>query len=521
MANLPGIGTLWIGGELSWLEQLCLQSFLDAGHKVTLFVYDDVKGVPDGVKIADANTHLPASDFIRHARTGSPAYHADVFRLRMIRDTKLIWADTDAYCLRPFRVPHSGHLHGWISDADAEQINNGVLRLPKNSKTLKAMLDFTSDEYPIPPWLPAEKREELARRKAEGRGVHVSLLPWGVWGPNALTWFLQETGEARHAQPPHVLYPVPFSHKQALLRPGRRHKVESWVKKDTLSIHFWGRRFRAAASRWGGVPPEGSYVADLLKKHGINPKPTAHLMQPVRPSTPGMPKVEETDTSMLDDHDIANLALQRSSGLSNQGAVRAWMNGDPAPLLEEARTRRAAIIRTAFEELWQSFVRIRDALAPMKPGRVADIGSGYAFLDLFLYRAFECNLVLIDIEESENRHFGFAEEGAGYASLAKARAFLEANGVPADRITTINPRKEPLEKAGAVDLAISLISCGFHYPARSYDAFFREQVKPDGLIALDIRKGSGGIPYLKQFGRTRILDKGKKHALVLVDKAAV
>lgn len=33
MPSLPTIATLWIGSELSWLEQLCLRSFVDAGHE--------------------------------------------------------------------------------------------------------------------------------------------------------------------------------------------------------------------------------------------------------------------------------------------------------------------------------------------------------------------------------------------------------------------------------------------------------------------------------------------------------
>lgn len=46
----PGreIGTLWIGGSLSWLEQLCLKSFVDAGQPITLFAYAPIPNVPAG-----------------------------------------------------------------------------------------------------------------------------------------------------------------------------------------------------------------------------------------------------------------------------------------------------------------------------------------------------------------------------------------------------------------------------------------------------------------------------------------
>ncbi|WP_210187216.1 hypothetical protein [Phaeovulum vinaykumarii] len=279
VAGLHEIGTMWIGPELSWLEQLCLQSFLDAGHEVVLFSYDKVAGVPAGVRCESAESIYPSSAVIRHARTGSPAYHADVFRLHMLAQTDLIWADTDAYCCQPWELPSSGHFHGWISDAKP-LVNNGVLRLPKDSATLAAMLEFTSDEYPVPPWLPRWKRNELTALREKGEGVHVSLLPWGVWGPNAVTWFLQQTGEIAHSFPGHVLYPLPFAKKAAMFKPRRKPAVEGWVKDDTLSIHLWGRRFRSIAASYGGVPPGGSYAAMLCARHGIDPAATAHLMEP-------------------------------------------------------------------------------------------------------------------------------------------------------------------------------------------------------------------------------------------------
>ena len=43
---LKGIGTLWIGGPLSFLEQMCLLSFVAQGHKVTLFHYGEIAHVP-------------------------------------------------------------------------------------------------------------------------------------------------------------------------------------------------------------------------------------------------------------------------------------------------------------------------------------------------------------------------------------------------------------------------------------------------------------------------------------------
>lgn len=512
---LPVVASLWIGAELSWLEQLCLTSFVDHGHEVVLFTYDAVANVPSGVRIADAAKILPSEKIIRHARTGSPAYHADLFRLHMLKQTDYIWVDTDAYCCQPWTIKRGTHLHGWISDA-TPQVNNGVLRLPKTSKTLAAMLKFTSDEYPVPPWYGAEKQAELQAMKDKGQGVHVSLLPWGVWGPEALSWFLNQTGEIRHSQPGHVLYPVPFANAGITLKPKTAAEARALVKDDTLSIHFWGRRFRNIAAKRGQVPSRGSFVDDLLHRHGIDPEQTRHLMQIKRPeATPLLDRPERLDFSMFDDADIANLVLQRSEVGEVGSLVRQWVKGEDGPLMAYAIAHRDDILSKAFDAVaaaCEGFIPAADGIAPR---RIADIGCGYAFADLLLFRRYGADIVLIDIETSDARHFGLEAEGAGYSSLAKARAFLQANGVPADKITLLNPRTADVLAIAPVDLCISLISCGYHYPASTYEAFFRRCVASGGGVVLDVRKKSGGINVLKAIGAAEVLKKHDKHSQIL------
>ncbi|PHQ97903.1 MAG: SAM-dependent methyltransferase [Marinosulfonomonas sp.] len=507
---LPTIGTLWIGPELSWLEQLCLQSFLDHGHEVVLYTYGKVKGVPKGVKIADADDVLPSKKIIRHARTGSPAYHADVFRLHMLKQTDYIWADTDAFCCQPWDIKKGKHFHGWISD-NKPMVNNGVLRLPKTSKTLKAMLKFTSDEYPIPPWYSDQKQKELQDLKNAGKGVHVSLLPWGVWGPDALSWFLKDTGEIKHSKPGHVIYPVPFAITGVTLNPNRAQKARDLIKEDTLSIHFWGRRFRNIAIKYGGEPAEGSYVAELCKRHKIYPEKTAHMMRKPYIIDP----IKDVDFSMFDDADVANLVLQRSE-VGNVGQeIRDWLDGNDAPLQKYAQENRDAILNETLEVARRECEFFVESTDDPKPKKIADIGCGYAFADLFLYHRYKSDIILIDIEESKERHFGFADSGSGYASLDKALEFLTKNGVPEKKITLINPNKKKVSGIGKVNLAISLASCGFHYPVSTYEEFFNTQIAKDGAVVLDIRKGSGGIGAMKAFGEVDVLEKHEKYSTTL------
>lgn len=515
--GLPTIGSLWVGEALSWLEQLCLKSFLDHGHEVALFTYTTVANVPSGVRIENAKEILPSDRIIRHARTGSPAYHADVFRLHMIQKTDFVWADTDAFCCRPWQFK-GRHFHGWISD-NKPMVNNGVLCLPKSSKTLAAMKRFTSDEYPIPPWYSEEKQAQLKAAKEQGTGIHVSLLPWGVWGPDALTWYLKATGEIEKSKAPQVLYPVPFKKAGFPLNPNHLNSTQALIRDDTLSVHFWGRRFRSiVANRYDGLVPKGSYVHSLLKKHEIDPHETRHLMTP--PKDNKRPPRNTLDFSMFDTQDVANLILQRSELTDDAQIIQDWMQGHDGPLLVYAELHRDRLLEAGYDVAVRECGFFTDATDIIAPQRIADIGCGYAFADLHLYQKYNCDITLIDIEEGDGRHFGFQETHPGYTSLGKARAFLEANGVPANKIRTINPQTDDVAKLGSFDLVLSLASCGFHYPVENYANVFKGQINAGGGIILDIRKGSRGIRALKQFGQVEVLAKHKKYSTVLTRKEA-
>ena len=261
------IGMLWIGGDLSFLEQLCIQSFLDAGHPVRLYSYEPVGNAPRGVEHADAAAILPAGNFLRHGRTGSPALHSDRFRYLMLaQEDRIIWADTDAYCLRPFRTD-TGHFHAWESETG---VNGGVLGLPKDSATLARLVDFTADPHAIPTWYGDDYARELEARREAGDPVHAGDMPWGVWGPHALTHFLKETGEIRFSMPRPALYPFAYEERRLMLRPGL--DPAPWLIGEVFSIHFYGRRMRARiVSANGGVPRPRSLIGQLLKKHGIDP----------------------------------------------------------------------------------------------------------------------------------------------------------------------------------------------------------------------------------------------------------
>ena len=249
-----------------------------------LYTYGKVQHIPDGIEVADANDVLTMDSPIRHTRTASPAPQADRFRYHMLaQNDDVIWADTDAYCVRRFTTGN-GHFYGWESE---HHVNNGVLGLPPDSETLRELIEFTSDEYAIPEWLPPEEQDQLRAAKEAGTPVGVGDQAWGAWGPRALTWFLRKTGEIRFALPRAALYPIPFKERRKLVQPNS--DAEQMITPETLSIHFYGRRIRKRLQEEdGGRPDPASLLGRLLARHGLRPEdaPLPDLPVPPRPLTP-------------------------------------------------------------------------------------------------------------------------------------------------------------------------------------------------------------------------------------------
>ncbi|WP_415182344.1 glycosyltransferase family 2 protein [Phaeovulum sp.] len=267
MTDLPIIASLWIGGNLSFIEQVCLKSFVDHGHRTLLYTYETVDNAPPGVEVMDANTIFPASDFIRHEKSGSPAVHADAFRYKMIALQNVIWVDADVLCVQPWTFTDQW-VFGW--EKTGKLVCNAILGLPRFSRTLARLNEFCQNEYPIPPWADKDERATLEAAAAAGAPTHVSALKWGVWGPSALTYFLNETGEMAHAMPQEAFYPIPFKNRRDLLMPDDR--IDLQLGPGCYGVHLWNRRLnRRLLTHHNGVPPDGSYLGRALLRHGIDP----------------------------------------------------------------------------------------------------------------------------------------------------------------------------------------------------------------------------------------------------------
>lgn len=237
-----------------------------------------------------------------------------------------------------------------------------------------------------------------------------------------------------------------------------------------------------------------------------------------------LPDIKGLHLGALAAGDLANIILQRSEVLDDIArpgqVIRAWEAGDDVPMQAEVARLGPAIARRAAGVIWQEYQALKPLLDELSPKRVADIGCGYAFFDLFLARDFTTDLLLVDIEANERRHFGFRDEGAAYASLSVARQLLVDNGVRPDTVQVLNPNEKPPEEAGPVDLAVSFLSCGFHYPVDLYLPFLAQALVPGGAAILDLRASTASeqAEKLAAFGTLTDLPSPPKARRVLLRK---
>ena len=96
---------LWIGSQLSVMEQLSIASFLQNGHEYHLYVYDEPKNIPAGTLVKDATEILRASSIFQYKQCPSYAGFSNFFRYKLLLERGGWWVDTDTVCLKPFDFP--------------------------------------------------------------------------------------------------------------------------------------------------------------------------------------------------------------------------------------------------------------------------------------------------------------------------------------------------------------------------------------------------------------------------------
>lgn len=259
---LEAVSTLWIGGDLSWVEQMCLSSFVALGQPVALYSYAEIGGVPDGVEVRDASAlWTPPPEMLA---AGVPALVADIFRLHLIRQTDETWIDADMIAIRPFERNAEGYAVGFATEGG--EINNAVLRLPSDSPALTGMLEALADPDFVPPWMRRVHKPILRDLPHTERLIRAHKMVRASFGPRALTHFMKAHSVEHLTAGPDVYYGVPWPFTDLLFAPIDR--VSDWMTPATQGIHLWKNLTRKY--HFNRQPMPSSFIGKLVAQYGID-----------------------------------------------------------------------------------------------------------------------------------------------------------------------------------------------------------------------------------------------------------
>lgn len=210
---------------------------------------------------------------------------------------------------------------------------------------------------------------------------------------------------------------------------------------------------------------------------------------------------------------VRYILYQRTSNLKFRGTklyrlLQRYTRLDPfRPMVAfESRFRKAGITDNFQQQMQLEYERIAGFLPKAEkqsPIRLLDIGCGVAGLDLLLNRHYQglCDIHLLDKSQlSDSIYYGFEQSAAFYNSLALAENMLLQNGVAAERLHCHEAPEAGDEMARAklvqtlgpaqIDLVISTISWGFHYPVSTYLSEVLRLLSPEGRVIMDLRLDS-------------------------------
>ena len=209
---IPEVVTFW-HGPLDALRQTCLRSQVAAGHKVTVYSFDPIPGLPESVGNAEAEAILPHafSEKLRPLqpdgswRDWTTLQFSDFFRMRLMAESAGLWLDADVLLLKPIEIDPARPYFAWERP---RQIGNSVLYLPANDPIVTAFEGLMEQEELTPDWLSLRHRLTFALRRLRGGSSRLSDIRVAIYGPAALTALAHRAGSSRDALPKKSFYAV-------------------------------------------------------------------------------------------------------------------------------------------------------------------------------------------------------------------------------------------------------------------------------------------------------------------------
>jgi mannosyltransferase OCH1-like enzyme len=227
---------LWIGDELSAMEQLSIASFLANGHEYHLYAYEHIRNVPPGVVIREAEEIVPRSRAFQYTRHRTWAGFANSFRYRLLLERGGWWADTDLVCLEPFDF-ESEYLFSSEFSVGRHMVNIGAIKVPAQSEIMSYMWNVCESKDP-------------------------SKLVWGETGPTLMEEAVERYSMQRFVKGWKVFCPVGFRAWRDLIAADPPD-----IPAESYAVHLWHEMWRAAGQDKNAHYHPGSIYERLRRRY--------------------------------------------------------------------------------------------------------------------------------------------------------------------------------------------------------------------------------------------------------------
>lgn len=195
------------------MEQLSIASFLRNGHEYHLYVYDELKNIPVGVTVQNANEILPASMIFQYKDYPSYSGFSNFFRYKLLLDRGGWWVDTDTICLKAFEFSEeyviSSEMVGGV-----EMVSSGIIKAPVGSHAMAYAWKVCQSKNP-------------------------AQLAWGETGPRLMAEVVTKYSLERFKKPANTFCPLGYLDWHKVLEGDGPALDES-----SYAVHLWNEMWR-------------------------------------------------------------------------------------------------------------------------------------------------------------------------------------------------------------------------------------------------------------------------------------
>ena len=228
---------LWIGPELSTMEQLSISSFLANGHPYHLYCYDQVKSIPQGAVVRDASEILPSSAIFQYKHHETYSGFSNFFRYKLLLERGGWWADMDLICLAPLDFPEQ-YVFSSEMDKGVEVINCGAIKASAGSDVMNYA------------W-------------SECRSKDPAQITWGETGPRLMARAVMVHGLERFKKDYQVFCPFAWNEWRRVIEP----EHDMTFHPSTRAIHLWNEMWRREGMNKDARYQSGSVYEQLKRKY--------------------------------------------------------------------------------------------------------------------------------------------------------------------------------------------------------------------------------------------------------------